>query len=127
MPLFEWEDGKEIEGIHEGQGQQLTIEDFINEDDDDDSNYEPSEVSQDDLNEQERLVEEIEENINAERQENIITDNEDEESKDNDERYEDDETKENYQKIKDEMNEDVNEDPQKIADQDETGEASLEC
>ena len=78
FPLFEWEDGKHVEDDH-NEGEIIrTIGDLIDDDGDEDSSYAPSEVNDEDLEEQRLRVDEIENNIDNHHAENVVTDNEDE-------------------------------------------------
>ena len=72
MPFFEWEDGQEIEGIYDEEKELLTKEDH--------SDDAPSVIDEDNMEEQIERVEEIENNIDTERTENVITDNEEDEN-----------------------------------------------
>ena len=90
MPLIEWEDGQEIEGIYDEENAFLTIEDYANEDGENDSDYTPSVVDEDDMEEQFERAEEIENNIDIERIENVITDNEEDENENENDKNEDD-------------------------------------
>ena len=84
IPLFEWEDGKEVEGIYENDNELPTIGDCINDDGENDSDYEPSDVDGDDVEEQIQGIEDVENNLELGSTENVVTDDEenDEESED---------------------------------------------
>ena len=73
-------DGQEIEGIYDEEKELLIIEDYINDDGENDSDYAPSEIDEDDIEEQIECVEDNKNNIDTEKTENVITDNEEDDN-----------------------------------------------
>ena len=78
MPLFEWEDGQEVEGIYENDKESFMFGNYMNDSRENDADYAPSDIDEDDVEEQMQRVEDLDNILESETAENIKTDNEEE-------------------------------------------------
>ena len=108
FPLFEWEDGREVEGLYDDIKEHISIEDYDDCENEDDSDYAASEASEADIEDQVQQIEEVEDNVNIERNENVITDNEDSEVDDENNKKMNEETNDNFSISESDMTEGEN-------------------